>query len=326
MFAVGMCFGIAFLIRPWTAIVIAVGLSVALIVWVRHLGFRRTGILAAGAAVGSLPLIALYLAYNWALTGDPLQNTQQLWWEFDRLGFGPDHGPFGHSPLDGLWNTSRNMAELVRHLYGWPASFTLLFALAPFLTLRARAFDYALLCAWLMLIFGYSLWWADGIMYGPRFYFEGTGFLLILTARGIREMANLWPAIVGHFGVQRAAPLRAGPIAIYGFLGIMVLHNMAIYMPQQWIIHHGYNYVSRDSVETVQQSSVANAVVFTQVGRSFEWWNYGEVFSSNDPQLDGDVIYARDLGPRNETLMEYYPNRGFYLLADGVLSEIPREN
>ena len=83
------------------------------------------------------------------------------------------------------------MVELLIHLYGWPAPFTLLFALVPFLTLRARSFDYALLSAWLMLIVGYSLWWADGIMYGPRFYFEGAGFLLILTARGVRELADL---------------------------------------------------------------------------------------------------------------------------------------
>ena len=326
MLAVGVCFGTAFLIRPWSAIVIALGLSVALITTVPHLGLRRTAVLAAGAAVGSMPLVALYLAYNWALTGDLLQNTQQLWWEFDRLGFGPDHGPFGHTPLDGLWNTSRNMAELIRHLYGWPAPFTLLFALAPFLTLRARAFDYALLSAWLMLIVGYSLWWADGIMYGPRFYFEGTGFLLILTARGVRELANLWPAIIGHFGVRSILPHRAGPIVVYAFLGAMILHNLAIYMPQQWSIHHGYNYISRDSVETVQERSVTNAIVFTQVGQRFEWWKYGEVFSSNSPLLEHDVIFARDLGASNKTLMDDYPERHFYLLADGILTEFPRQD
>lgn len=322
--AVGVCFGVAFLIRPWTAIVIALGLSIALIVKIRHLGLRRTAILSAGAVVGSIPLVALYLAYNWALTGDPLQNTQQLWWEFDRLGFGPDHGPYGHTPLDGLWNTSRNLAELVRHLYGWPTPFTLLFVLVPFLTMRARVFDYAMLSAWLMLVVGYSLWWADGIMYGPRFYFEGTGFLLILTARGVRELANLWPAISGYFGVRQAAPNRAGPIVVYGFLGVMILHNLAIYMPQQWIIHHGYNYVSRDSVARVQGHRLSNAVVFTRTGKSFEWWNYGEVFSSNNPLLDNDVIYARDLGARNKRLMAQYPDKNFYLLADGVVTEIPR--
>ena len=326
MVAVGLCFGTAFLIRPWTAIVIALGLGVALILNVRQMGLRRTAVLAAGTAAGSVPLVALYLAYNWALTGDPLQNTQQLWWDFDRLGFGPDHGPYGHTPLDGLWNTSRNMAELIRHLYGWPAPFTLLFVSVPFLTLRARALDYALLSGWLMLIVGYSLWWADGIMYGPRFYFEGAGFLLILTARGIRELANLWPAIIGHFGVRRVLPHRAGPIVIYGFLGAMILHNLAIYMPQQWIIHHGYNYVNGDSVETVQEHGLTNAVVFTQTGQPFEWWKYGEVFSSNSPLLDDDVIYARDLGAVNKTLMDNYPDRKSYLLADGVVTEIPREN
>ncbi len=324
MLASGVCVGIAFLIRPWTAIVIAVGLGIVFILKAPRLGLRRTAVLAAGAVIGSIPLVLIYLAYNWALTGHPLQTTQQLWWDFDRLGFGPDNGPYGHSPLDGLWNTSRNMVELLIHLYGWPAPFTLLFALVPFLTLRARSFDYALLSAWLMLIVGYSLWWADGIMYGPRFYFEGTGFLLILTARGVRELANLWPSIIGHFGVWRVLPHRAGPIVVYGFLGVMVLHNLALYLPQQWIIHHGYNYVNRGSVHTVQEHSLTNAIVFTEVGQWFEWWNYGEVFSSNSPLLEGDVIYARDLGESNRILMDEYPDRNFYSLADGVLTEIPR--
>ncbi len=311
----GLSFGSAFLVRPWTAVVIAAGLGIFFLIHLRRRGLPRIAVMAVAFVAGWLPMAAAYLAYNWALTGFPLQTTQELWWEFDKLGFGPDQGPYGHYLIDGLWNTSRNMTELLRHLYGWPWPFTLMFALAPFLTLRARPADFALLAGWLALVAGYAAWWADGIMYGPRFYFESLGFLLLLTARGIRELSAIWPAIFRRLGGQRRWPQRAGPMVVCAFVGLLIAHNLALYMPQQWILYHGYNYVSRKSVNAVEQAGVTNAVVFTHVGQWFEWWNYGEVFSSNSPLLDTEVIFARDLGDvANQQLMKEYPTRKFYRL------------
>jgi len=48
----------------------------------------------------------------------------------------------------------RNLAELSRHLFGWPPFFTFIFALALFASGRARAEDWLLLSGALALIGG----------------------------------------------------------------------------------------------------------------------------------------------------------------------------
>ena len=56
-------------------------------------------------------------------------------------------------------------------------------------------------------------------------------------------------------------------------------------------------------------------------GPSYAWWFYGSVFSANDPLLQGDVIYARDLGADADQQVEQeFPTRSAYLLKDGQIT------
>src|SRR5207237_849715 len=133
---------------------------------------RRTLTIAALIGLGALPPIAGWMAFNQALAGSPLANTQELWWTSDRLGFGPDKGLFGHTLANGLNNTLRNLSELVHDAFGWPAVATFALALVPFAAFRAGRWERLFLASWVALMAGYFFWWADGIMYGPRFYHE----------------------------------------------------------------------------------------------------------------------------------------------------------
>src|SRR6185295_11099686 len=156
------------------------------------------------------------------------------------------------------------------------------------------------LAGWFVLMLGYFFWWADGVMYGPRFYHEATGFLALLTARGLVVLARLG-----------AAP---GRVVAGAMLVSLLAVNLALYLPVQLAALHGYNYVSRKKIDVVERAGLHNALVFVETGRPNEWWEYGMVFSANSPWLDTDVIYARDLGPLNEHLMAHYPDRSFYSL------------
>jgi hypothetical protein len=285
--------------------------------------------------VVALPFVAAFLGYNHVFTGDWFYPPQQLWWPFDKVGFGPDHGPWGFTSVDALNNTSRNLFELLTHAYGWPTFLTLAILPIPFVTRRARAWDWLFLAGFVAIIAGYALWWADGIMYGPRFYYEGFGFMILLTARGFdalvdagkyREARIVNPEDRRRIVLSLASldpPARgmltaAACVAL--FLGL-VAYNASYYLPGQLRLYHGYNYVSRTKIDAVEAAGIHNAVVFANVGKQYEWWEYGEVFSANDPLLQGDIIYARDLGDvEDRKLLADFPGRAFYRLDGTTVS------
>jgi hypothetical protein len=310
-FAAGLALGIDMLIRPWTAAMIAAPFGLDLLLRRR----RAPGSARAGAlwlALGLAPAPLVYGAYNWILAGSPLTSTMELWWSFDRIGFGQDKGIAGHTPLNGLYNTVWNLSLLAVHTFGWPAIATFALALVPFAAGRPSRWDRLFLAGWLCLMLGYFFWWADGVMYGPRFYHEATGFLALLTARGL--------ASLGRLG---GAPGRA----LAGALLVLLLAvNLSLYMPVQLAALHGYNYVSHRKLDAVERAGIHNAVVFVDTGRPNEWWEYGMVFSANSPWLDTDVIYARDLGPLDRHLMAHYPGRAFYRLVGTSLARIDTDS
>mgnify|MGYP005848077003 CR=1 FL=1 len=320
----GACLGLALLIRPWTAATIASPFGLWALFSLLRRGVRQIWRYALFGLVFAVCAGAM-LVYNAALTGDPFQNPQELWWPFDRVGFGEGYGGHGpHTVEAGLLNTQRNLTELMTHLFGWPAYLTLAFALAPFGLLQARRWDWLFLGAWLSLVAGYVAWWADGVMYGPRFYYESLSFLLLLTARGILVVGEcVWrlSAILGRqsFPIGAAGFSRLSVAAVV----VLVALNLVVYLPGQWRLYQGYNHVDAGSIRAVEQAGARNALVFTELGRWYEWWNYGSVFSSNSPLLNDDVLYARHLGlAKDRELMALYPDRKYYLLSNRELREI----
>ncbi|MBI4505651.1 MAG: glycosyltransferase family 39 protein, partial [Chloroflexi bacterium] len=298
----GLAWSMLFLTRPWTAVWLAAPFALASVLPAGRAlakrarpAARRWPLIAAAAAFG--PLVTL--AHQWALTGDPLLNPMVLWWDFDLPGFGPGigmHGP--HSVQRGLENTARNLALLNPHLFGWPFGLSLLFVPLPFLLRRATRADALLLAGFAAHVLGYVGYWADGIMYGPRYYYESLGFLALLSARGV---ATLHAALA-------ASALRRLPSAL---LAALVLANVATYLPEQVALHRGYNYVDAGPQRAVERAGLSNALVFiAQRGEPWEWWHYGMLFSANDPLLAGPVVFARDRGPEsNRALLARFPGR-----------------
>ncbi|HEY3108239.1 MAG TPA: glycosyltransferase family 39 protein [Chloroflexota bacterium] len=310
-FAAGLALGVDMLIRPLTAAMIAAPFGLDLL-----LRRRRAPGPAFGGALwlgfGLAPALLVYGAYNWILAGSPLNSTMELWWSFDRIGFGPDKGIAGHTPLNGLYNTVWNLSLLAVHTFGWPSIATFALALVPFAAGRPSRWDRLFLAGWLCLMLGYFFWWADGVMYGPRFYHEATGFLALLAAGGL--------ASLGRLGGQPARALAAA------LLVLLLTVNLSLYLPVQLAALHGYNYVSHRKLDAVERAGLHNAVVFVDTGRPNEWWEYGMVFSANSPWLDTDVIYARDLGPLDRDLMAHYPGRNFYRLVGTSLARIDTDS
>jgi hypothetical protein len=107
----GLCLGTLVLTRPGTAAASGAAHAIwaAVYVWRWPARLPASLLITAGALCG----VSVLLAYNALVTGDPLLSPYELWWPFDRFGFGPGTGPMGNHTLEqGLWNTGFNRRAL----------------------------------------------------------------------------------------------------------------------------------------------------------------------------------------------------------------------
>ena len=80
--------------------------------------------------------------------------------------------------------------------------------------------------------------------------------------------------------------------------------------------YHNYNFVGRQKLDLVRENVERPALVFVKPG--LDWWEYGSVFSANDPWLKGPIVFARDRGTQaNRRLMAHFPQRHAYRLTEG---------
>lgn len=309
----GFLLGLAFITRQLDAVAFAapfalLGLSPAV---------RRR--LPAGltwlALGGSIPLTFM-LAYDRVLTGNPLTTPYALWSPFDRLGFGPTT-LYSHTPAQGLHNTSQSIEMLLADLFGWPYYLTLALALVPFVVGRVRRWDAIFGLSTLSVMGAYVFYWGAGIMYGPRYYYVTIPWLTLLSARGLDEL-YLLPGRLRRRRKDRTTAALFPSLLLAGLL----VYNLRVYLPANIPIYSGYNFVSQAPVEAVRRAGIHRALVFTVSRPAWSWWSYGAVFSSNSPLLNGDVVYARDLGAADRRLMRLFPGRRYYRLDGAVLTEL----
>ncbi|HLB12083.1 MAG TPA: glycosyltransferase family 39 protein, partial [Dehalococcoidia bacterium] len=123
--AAGGALGMLILSRPLTA----VGIAIPFVLW------AGMDILVAPRHVkrylpmvpGALLFLAGLLAYNHLTTGDSFRTAYQLYWPYDRIGFGEGLGSLGeHTLEEGLLITSLNVEALADYLFGWPGRLSLI--------------------------------------------------------------------------------------------------------------------------------------------------------------------------------------------------------
>ena len=341
--AAGAAVGMLFLSRPLTAV--GVGLPFALLAAVDFItsaaGRRR----ALALAAGFLPFVALLLAYNAYTTGSPVRFGYELWWEYDRIGFGPDIGPRGHDLARGILNTRYNLDALRHLLYGWPERLTLLPAgiavVVAALALLGRAaplrrqdwlarrwppargsspwgWDLLLAASVVSLVVVHIAYWTPGQMYGPRYYFEATGALALLTARGLLHLAGAlaWTLRLARLPVRWIRPLTA--VAVLVPVVVLSVTGLATDGVREFRAYHDWYGINADGLRRVEAARLEHALVFVDAGY---WTAYAPFFAQNSPVLDGNIIYALDRGPaRNQALIAHFPDRAVYRYADGQVT------
>ena len=308
----GLALGAAFLTRSLTAVAFAAPFVIYSLVqvlrreqshWPRYLLVAAS----AGAVAAMLPL------YQWAVTGDPWLNPYLLWWPYDRLGFGPGIGamPGGHSPFYAWINLKQDLSRAATDVLGWPGLSWVPLVLG--LALRSRrARDWALLSPFLCLIIAYLFYWigSPSRLWGPRYYFEGFGGLWILAAVGLLKTWD-W---------ARSQPPQLRPI-LAGTLVVLIVGSLALNLPSRLGEAHGFYGITRSQFEPIEQAGLKDALVIVYADR---WLEYGALLSSMSPTLDDEVVYARGINAEADAaVIDGYPGRTVYYLADGQLSSTP---
>lgn len=343
--AAGAIIGMMFLSRPLSA----VGIALPFVVWsiVTMVRQRKVGRSYVIMAAGALPFLIVFLAYNFHTTGSPFQTAYELWWDFDRLGFGPDIGINGHDLDDGLRNTRVNSNALATLLFGWPGRLSMApAAIAVVLSLIAvlrnayrrrkgnsapfrgqgpspEAWDLILASMVLSLAAIHILYWTPGQMYGPRYYMEAVGPLVILSARGLMRVRDSVAGVLTRVAPVTPNPVTVGTGVTLALVGLLTVYAFAYTIPDEFDRFRDWNDINGDGVAIVEAAQIDNALVF--VARD-SWTDYAPFFAENDPDLHSGVVYASDRGTEtNRVLMELYPERTFYRYQDGRLVPIDAE-
>lgn len=277
-------------------------------------------------AAGALLLLLLYFLYNRATTGSFTDTGYSLSHTYgaDRFGFGG-----GHSVARGLQNEQTQLAFLLLVANGWPLAIGLLFAALPFVLGSRNRWDYFLLLSGLAMAAGPIFYVNSAVMHGPRYWYEAMPFLVLLTARGGQYLIAAAPSaassIAARLRLTIAAPgAGATALAVYALITALIVFSAygwmlgkrdawhgITYVPQKISLLEGFNGADDRLIRRVEELDVHNALVL--VGKCPHWQCYGTVFWKNSPDLDGDVVYARDTETEEtDELIRYFSDRSLY--------------
>lgn len=300
--ACGIAVGFAAWIRPYSALALATPV-VAACVWrlVRPRPGDRLRVLTVG--VGGALMVAGLLAYNARTTGNPLlfgQHVGKLA-ETSRLGFRPypRHGGYvQYTPARAVRKTLIDLHWINLETLGPPFPVLLLAALAVVTRDEPRVRSLAWFPA--ALVGFYFFYYYSDNNHGPRMYLEALPFLAVLAAAGCLALARRTP-----LGPGTAA------LALALVVGVVIPWKMRLY---------GGNYAGLPDVTRPFTRDLHHALVFLDTNHVLAQQNH--LLYLNDPTLDGDVVYARDLGPENVRLAARYPDRETYRLRYWVTGDM----
>lgn len=255
------------------------------------------------------------LLYNRALTGDALEFPMTRYFDIHTpgerfgLGFGEDmgtrlHGPEwpGYAPLDAIPVSSYRIAEFLGDLHALPV---VLLAVLAWTLVRHRSRrsvpETALAASAAGLVLVYGLHFYHGVAYGSRHFYLAVPAVAALVARPV-------------VGWVRDARHGVAALAAAGLVAALAHTALFAYPPLVRSYSDAYRGSSGWVREATREAGLRDALVFVEPGG----WSWKSAFPLNELPLDeNDILFARDLGPRNPELVAAYPDRVAYRLGRG---------
>jgi hypothetical protein len=298
------------LTRPLSAIAVALPFAVhGLYLLIRGGRQVRVGLLWFGVA--ALSLGALHFAWQYAATGDPFINLYTLWWEYDKVGFGPGFGRYGHSLSLARINTEFSLWVGWRDLFGW-AAYSWIFL--PFGVFAARRNWRALLLGsvYLSLVLVYIAYWVGSWLFGPRYYYEGLYSLALLSAAGIAFLAG-WPLRPGQEYVPRQGRGMARPLLVTALVALLIAGNLLFYTPLRLESMSQLYGISAQRLEPFDLPEVKALAPALVVVRADHWTEYANLVPLENSRLNTPFIFVISRGAIEDAkLADAYPDRTVY--------------
>jgi hypothetical protein len=315
----GACLGMMALTRPLTALLVGLPFGLhGLFLLTRGDWSTRRRVLLVGLLAGAIA--ALLFAWQYAVTGDPWLNPYTLWWEYDKVGFGPGYGvtQAGHNLDQARVNTDFSLWVGNRDLFGWGA-YSWLFI--PFGVWAIRRNRPALLVSSVfpVLVIGYMAYWIGSWIVGPRYYFEGLYSLTLLSAAGIAWLAG-WPlsettdAPPNTVTKNPSRWLRLRRLGMTAILALLISGNLIFYLPMRMNMLIGLYDVQHVHLEpflTPSAQKLPPALIVVHV--TGKWIQYGRLIELSDPLLDSPFIIIFSRGPEIDAeVIQHFPDRAVY--------------
>ena len=282
--AAGLSLGLLVLTRPLTAIGVALPFFICglVLLW-RENSRVRLQVLVIGMI--ALLVGSLFYAWQYAVTGNPFTNPYTLWWNFDRIGFGPGIGlePGGHTWLRGIQNAKTMLADLNKDLFGW-AGYSWIFLPFGVWALRRNQAAWLGIGVFIGLVICYVFYWASVIRYGPRYYYEGIYGLTLTSAAGI-----FW--LTGPLKFQGWHRLRI--LLVGACMLILVGYNLTTYLPARFDQIYGLYDIHPSQLspfQTAQARCLTPALVIVHTQKI--WTEYAGLLELEDPWLTSPFIFA----------------------------------
>jgi hypothetical protein len=278
----GLALGFIMLIRNYTAVLLFIPFFILLLY---NYGFRIFRLFIM-IGLGALPCLLGFLWYNYAITGNPLLPVTV--WGFQNEGLGFTNG---HTALKGIEHILR---RFLMFIYWCSPVFLVLYFIFLWEKIRNRKErmkvpeDYFFICFIIGYFFYYEI---GGNQYGPRFYYEAFPFLILFILNGIFTKQKYFAKLF-----------------LYAAFIVMVIKLPFISYREHTIIDQ-----HRDIYNLVKEKKISNAVVLIASGTSdIRPMPVGDL-TRNDPSFTNKVLYAIYDEKHNASLMNYYPDRSFYI-------------
>ncbi len=306
----GAFVGLAFGIRPLSAVAIAAPLGAVLVfdllssredrgARTRILSFSTGALAAAAPALLANHLITGHgLAFPYTLVGSPMYFLANV--------------PFGIRNLDTL------LIHTGTNLFGWgwswfhgPGVIALAFAFicVPFALRRARTTDVLMAAMIGCVLIAHLGTRGHGLHgFGPRYYFEIFALFFLLTARGFSELARMGK------GIDLTEKKNPAFAAVVLFLVLNL--QAAAFLPHRLGLYRAYNGVDSSLQEQVEEAGLDRAVVVLPVS---DWRGWAMAARMMEPNPDADLLFIQTQ-PNDPSIAEIARGRPIFVWRDGRLT------
>ncbi len=298
LFLAGLALGGAVLARPLTAAAI----SAPILIWGLYRLIREKGpyklVLMFG--MGLLIPMSLLMLVNKVQTGNPFMLGYQL--QFRSPGFQE-----GYNLIQAVGTMLWRLRAIEYMVKFAPFSIFIPLFFVVFAFKEQNKYPYVFLGLLAMLCLAYlplstSVW-------DLRYYYPPLIYLIGLIPWGIYSFSR--------YIHKRGWPLNYQHATSLMLLMILSFKLWGLY--RQGLAPSGSVRRLKRPYDTVERAQITNAIIFL---RDIEHELYPMWYTRNSLDYSDAVLYALDLGAENKRLMDYYPNRQYYIYDKGALERV----